>query len=157
MRFAWRTVLYVTVIVAVTPILTGIQRHYLPIVGDFQLTESYHDNEYNHDISGYFTKYWYAPQYLCEFDKVVPYVKTAFGYEPVGIVFSEHQYRVPVNRPTGSQVFGPWKIKTFRYPEARKIRLDVHHNCLLIPGTKIGLIPARTRIDIDLHIGPEIE
>lgn len=132
-----------------------IQQQYLPVVEYIEARNVYHDDDYNHDISGVLKKSNWAPPWICSFNRIDASMQTPVGWERIAIEYFDQPENASITRNEGESVFGVWKLKTASQPDAREVRLDVHHNCLPLPfseqlGLEIFFMKARTTIMLDL-------
>lgn len=149
--------LLIVLLFAVSNTLTFIQRQYVPIVEYLKVTSVFHDDDYNHDISGVLKKPdWITPD-ICHFDHIDVEMQTPVGWQRVDIEFYDQPKNASVTRNTDESVFGIWKLKTGSYTDAEILRLDIHHKCLPVPfatllGLEVYFMRALTTINLDLSM-----
>lgn len=147
--------LLVVTLFAFSHLISFLQRNYVPIVEYIDVHHVYHDDNYNHDISGVLKKSKWAPPWVCSFNRINASMMTPVGWERIAIEYYDQPENTSITRNEGETVFGIWKLKTARQPDAREVRLDIHHNCLPLPlpsslGFDVFFMKARTKILLDL-------
>lgn len=147
--------LLIVILFVISHLLSFVQRHYIPIVEYINVHHVYHDDDYNHDISGVLKKSKWAPPWVCSFNRINASMLTPVGWERIAIEYYDQPKNSSVTRNPGESVFGQWKLKTANQPDAREVQLDIHHNCLALPlpaslGFELYFMKARTTILLDL-------
>ena len=133
-----------------------VQGKYFPIFDEFQVSSVFHDDRYNHDITGTFRKL--VPKTICEFLRINASMLTPSGIVRIDIEFYDQPKGADKTRVEGVQYFGIWKLRTEGYTNARIVYLEVRHGCLKLPFSKSTyMMQTTTSVEIDLDSDPDLD